>query len=471
MDRRTFIGRVTGGFLAVPFAARADVGDAGDGVPPTVGGWATVAPLTLNAGASVSLAQHYTGPAGAFSASGLPAGVSINAAGLLTATANARSATATVTFTVTEGTPPVVVDPPVVVIPPATVPTGALKLLGQYTMKAATNEPGTVKGGVPAAPGFGKHFCAAYRPGEKAMYLFGGDGTTWSTEGNNSGYFHFGKIEMATGKPVFQHFYPYWGISGKIVPAGYDFAPFVYDRKRDCFWQIGGFFWGSIDPTSKPQQKGWVGDPRSGGVWKFTPGLPFGEWSRVSMSGPPIVDGHETMTAVYVKSLDKVLGIRGDTCWTYDCATGATDQSVMMTWSGHDNRNNESYNPIAYDESKGEILYLDPVPGNVIALDVKRYPPAIGRRIGNVGLVPNPGTFYGQFPMVFVPPRRELVFFYGSAVGIRSVNIDTGAVTSNPYPAEMPGAYVTQAVFATDIGQIIGVLGANSKVAIFGWAS
>ena len=288
-------------------------------LPPAPNPWLAIPPLVLNAGESVSIAQYYGGTGVEFGATKeLPAGVNLSASGILSVATNAQSATLTeIAFTAAEavsGPSPVPTPGSAPAPTPAPAATlGSLQLLGQYKMVAATNDPGA------ATPHWGKHMSIAYRPAEKAVYLFGGDGTSWQGVGNNSHCWHFGKLLLPSTvgtTPVFQHFFPYLGIAGQPVPAGYDCVPFVYDKSRDVFWQMGGFQWGITS-------EGWIGTPEAGGVWKFTQSGVFGTWTHVTTNNVPS-SGAEGMQAMYHALTDRIIGIREGIVWWYDCATGAT---------------------------------------------------------------------------------------------------------------------------------------------------
>lgn len=472
MHRRRFLTLAlagTGGWILPGCGGGESAGStlpAGNGNPPAPAGaaeaegvWQTIPPLTLQAGSSLSIAQYFSVPAEFSPVGTLPAGVTLSREGILSAAADAESAVISglaFVATVIAAAPapsPAPSPAPAPAPLPAPTPVGSLRLEHQQTMLAASE-----KGSAP--PMFGKHMSAALRPGERAMYLFGGDGTSWAGVGNNSHCFHFGKVLFPEGgTPKFEHFYPYLGIAGQVVPSGYDCCPFVYDNRRDAFWQIGGYTWGVT-------KEGWRGTPESGGVWKYTPGEPYGSWTHVSTQGVPH-SGEEGMGAMYHPHLDMVLGVRQNVIWWYRCSDG-TFGNVPVKLA--DPRDVGRWNALAYDEKKDEILFVTPWNGKLVAVSLANFPSSATSR--EIASVPNPYSAFGQFPTVWVPQRREVVCFYLRDRGIVSVNVDSGAVARNDYPASILAAgsgFVTQAVYLPQNGKIVGIVGQSRDVVVFGW--
>jgi hypothetical protein len=314
--------------------------------------------------------------------------------------------------------------------------------------------------GVPAneptrpAPFFGKHQSWAYSPVEKAAYIFGGDGP-------GSSEFHFGRIKLGTTPPVFDHFHPYWGVAGQPVPAGYDCAPFCYDSKRNCFWQIGGYSAGGTT--------GWVGVPFDNGLWRFDPVAGgFGTWSRVGAS--PSYTWDEGMSSLYYARTDHVVGLQGNKLWWYRPSDGVSSYIGMVL---ADNRDTGRYCAPAYDAVKDELLFVTPINGRLVAAKMSNFPASVTTR--EVAVVPKinsvlfPGwSQIGQFPTLFVPSRRVMVLFYID--GIKVVNVDTGAVTNGPaYRAPGTGAYINAAIYSPEIDAIAGTYKDSRDVTILNW--
>jgi hypothetical protein len=337
--------------------------------------------------------------------------------------------------------------------------TETLRYAASYTMLAAPNEP---KGRV---PNFGKHQSWAYSSKEKAVYIFGGDGSDHQGVGNGSADWHYGRVHLQVTPPVFDDFYPYYGIAGKPCPAGYDCVPFTYDSQRDCFWQIGGYSWmgsGAKWAASQP----WVGTPEGGGVWKFQ----AGEWTHVSKVKVPLTDG-EGMAAMYYPRLDMVLGLWPSRVWFYRCAN---DERGAVGFSVADDREVERFCAPGYDSVKDEMLFVTPVNGQVIALSLANFPKSAPTRV--IAKVPtlSAGRNCGQFPSLFVPKRRQLVLFYCSEASkpqIVIVNVDTGTVSDGPAPPADISSYINSAIYAPELDKIFGsVKDSEGNIRVLDWS-
>jgi hypothetical protein len=349
---------------------------------------------------------------------------------------------------------------PIVPVVPAPSPevSGVLQFAGVYTMRAAPNDSPQSA----TVPFFGKHQSWAYSPVEKAAYIFGGDGGSDKRITNSSHGWHYGRLHLDSTPPLFDHFYPFLGIAGKVCPAGADCVPWVYDSKRNCFWQIGGFQWGITN-------EGWIGIPRSRGVWRFNPAtVGFGEWIHVSPVDVP-GSASEGMSAFYYPRLDMVIGLYDRRAWWYRCSD---DSRGTVAVPMADGRDVGSYCAPGYDAAKDELLFVTPINGKVVAASLANFPTSVTTR--EVASVPTPGSAIhpdwsqlGAFPSLFIPLRRQFVLFYIDRIKI--ANVDTGVVTDGPaYRSQ--GAYINEAVYAPDLDAIVGTYKDSADVAVLKWS-
>jgi hypothetical protein len=317
-----------------------------------------------------------------------------------------------------------------------------------YYVVAATNETNS------EVPNFGKHQAWAYNPIENAAYVFGGDGLQIRGTGSISGGMHFGRLTFNSTPPIWDHPFPYWGVAGKVIPVGYDFAPLNYDSKRNCIWQIGGFSWTGTT--------GWVGIPERDGVWKFS----GGEWTHVSSVTVPYSDG-EQMETFYHPRLDYIIGLKPNRSWWYNIVTDARGSVGVAMGDG---RNVGDFRATQYDDAKDEAFFICAQSGEVRAMNCNRYPVAVTSRVIATGLA-SPGSAAGQFPMMFIPSRRQLVLMYDPTTSVpKVINVDTGVVTSGPsFPVSVPHM-INAGCYASAVDRMYGTMkDSNGGTVMMSW--
>lgn len=223
----------------------------------------------------------------------------------------------------------------------------------------------------------GKHANIQFCPLDGAFYIHGGDGSMAIPGGTtDSGAIHSVRWTLNGARTNITEdlYYPYWGISGEIIPGGAGCNSWIWDNSRSCFWSAGGFFEGQGIFLSDPRR---IGDcPTTSSeisrIWRFDlTGAFANKWRAIT--GPSTALHGEGHGAVLVPPLDTIFAFTGDTSrrfsW-YNCATGATGQMTLGLTTGDspysgpfpgvvpDNANDGlNEDPLIYDSVNNEIIW------------------------------------------------------------------------------------------------------------------